>query len=315
MSGPRCLPKVYSGLSPRRAYAFLFFIWMASIYSNGLVNGMRITSLSAPKIADLRDNLILECKFDTGGEQLFAVKWYKDEQEFFRYKPLGSPSEMSFPVAGVHLRGASSNCSRTQCRVVLDHLSRDHSGGTYRCEVSGEAPAFRIASESHNVTAAALPIEDLTIENLQSNYQEGEVITADCISAPSDPAPLLSWYMNGYQALRKYVGEMNSSKPDPQGLIFRSLTIKFVADKKLFPNEGRMELSCRSTLPGISIDAQVIEKVILLKSHNSQTAIKNQKLHWLSSSSNPSRISIPLYTLIITMIVLSTFIRENLLLR
>lgn len=40
--------------------------------------------MSAPLIADPRDDMNLDCHFDMGSEELYAVKWYKDDHEFFR---------------------------------------------------------------------------------------------------------------------------------------------------------------------------------------------------------------------------------------
>lgn len=61
---------------------------------------------------------------------------------------------MSFPVAGVHLVTQGISCGQTRCNVRLQGLTRDHSGGSYRCEISSEAPTFRLASETRNVTVA-----------------------------------------------------------------------------------------------------------------------------------------------------------------
>lgn len=122
--------------------------------------------MSAPRIVDYRQGMGLDCRFDMGEEELYAVKWYKDDQEFFRcrcqvtssasetsdfrYMP---PRQMSvFPVEGVRVDEESTTCGRSMCRVHLKDLTRLHSSGAYRCEVSSEAPTFRLAAESHNVT-------------------------------------------------------------------------------------------------------------------------------------------------------------------
>nr|CAI5855186.1 unnamed protein product [Callosobruchus analis] len=43
--------------------------------------------MDAPSVADPRTDTTLDCQFDMGGEELYAVKWYKDDQEFFRICP------------------------------------------------------------------------------------------------------------------------------------------------------------------------------------------------------------------------------------
>ncbi|GJQ73642.1 hypothetical protein Trydic_g10185, partial [Trypoxylus dichotomus] len=70
------------------------------------------------------------------------------------YMPYQQPHVKTFPVAGVHMLPHETNCGQSRCKVRLTGLTRDHSGGAYRCEVSSDAPAFRLASETHNVTVA-----------------------------------------------------------------------------------------------------------------------------------------------------------------
>ena len=42
----------------------------------------------------------LRCDYNTNGQPIYAVKWYKNSHEFYRYKPgLGKPL-LSFPVDG-----------------------------------------------------------------------------------------------------------------------------------------------------------------------------------------------------------------------
>lgn len=40
--------------------------------------------MSAPRLIDYKDDMELDCHFDMGNEELYAVKWYKDDHEFFR---------------------------------------------------------------------------------------------------------------------------------------------------------------------------------------------------------------------------------------
>lgn len=72
----------------------------------------------------------------------------------YRFKPRPDPHTMSFPVAGVHVVSPESNCIKNHCIVKLQNLSRRNTTGAYRCEISSEAPSFRLASETHNVIVA-----------------------------------------------------------------------------------------------------------------------------------------------------------------
>lgn len=41
--------------------------------------------MKVPVVADVREDMEIECHFDMGVEELYAIKWYKDEKEFFRW--------------------------------------------------------------------------------------------------------------------------------------------------------------------------------------------------------------------------------------
>lgn len=125
-------------------------------------SGLNITKMIAPEIADPRQNKMqLQCHFTMGSEELYAVKWYKDDNEFFRYTPSQPPYVLKFPVSGVKVVTKESVCTRGRCDLVLTELNTKNTTGEYRCEVSSEAPAFRIASRTMNVTVAG---------NKQKNY-------------------------------------------------------------------------------------------------------------------------------------------------
>lgn len=69
----------------------------------------------------------------------------------FRYAPMMNQTKnMMFPVDGVNVQ-SDHICNDKFCIVHLDNLSND-STGSYRCEVSGDAPDFRIVHETSNMT-------------------------------------------------------------------------------------------------------------------------------------------------------------------
>lgn len=71
---------------------------------------------------------------------------------FCRYAPTMESQIMTFQVEGIHItKDPYDDCSKTRCRVTLDNLGIS-STGTYRCEVSGDAPTFRLTYETANMT-------------------------------------------------------------------------------------------------------------------------------------------------------------------
>ncbi|XKL63713.1 hypothetical protein PGB90_006077 [Kerria lacca] len=65
--------------------------------------GLKLTELKIDKHTVRGNTTILECKFDLEGETLYAVKWYKDGNEFYRYLPKDTPHIQVFPLPGVHV--------------------------------------------------------------------------------------------------------------------------------------------------------------------------------------------------------------------
>lgn len=67
------------------------------------VSGQKITELTVPPYVDVRDTATLVCHYKLENTTLNSVKWYKGEQEFFRYTPGMSPPTRTFPTAGISL--------------------------------------------------------------------------------------------------------------------------------------------------------------------------------------------------------------------
>jgi hypothetical protein len=68
-----------------------------------------------------------------------------------RYAPLmPTKQNMIFTVEGIHV-SADHLCNDQFCQIHLDNLSSE-STGAYRCEVSGDAPEFKLSHETSNMT-------------------------------------------------------------------------------------------------------------------------------------------------------------------
>ncbi|XP_025835044.1 uncharacterized protein LOC108735094 [Agrilus planipennis] len=246
--------------------------------------GLKLTNMTIPLVADTRSPMELHCRFDMENEELYAVKWYKDDHEFFRYMPHQQPHKQTFHVPGVHLLSDEWDCSFSHCRLVLSGLSRPHSSGAYRCEISTEAPTFRLASETRNVTVATLPESGPRIEGLQESYIEGETVTANCSSYPSDPAPILTWRINNVEA-SLFTRNNAASEPDQDGLTSRSALLVFQAERKHSQEGDTIELRCETALPGVPLPPRAAVRRISIKSvHQHQQTVNNQQLLWHNSS-------------------------------
>ncbi|XP_055850741.1 uncharacterized protein LOC129915280 [Episyrphus balteatus] len=179
--------------------------WMLLVIIGLTFDGHRVCSLivteiNVPGIVDFRDNVTLSCSYNMAGHTLNSVKWYKDENEFFRYSPMMHPYYMKFPVEGAEVQENKHNCNSSICRIELGALGKK-SSGVYRCEVSGDAPHFKLTTKAANMTVAALPQNNPLISGFHPMYHFDEFVTANCSSDYSSPPAILSWYINGELAL------------------------------------------------------------------------------------------------------------------
>lgn len=65
------------------------------------VPGIRLMEVRIPMHTVREQSARLECHYDLEGEALYAVKWYKDGSEFYRYVPRDNPPAQIFTLPGV----------------------------------------------------------------------------------------------------------------------------------------------------------------------------------------------------------------------
>lgn len=46
---------------------------------------------------------VLYCRYDLEGDRLYSVKWYKDDEEFYRFMPRIDPEKNVFDRPGVRV--------------------------------------------------------------------------------------------------------------------------------------------------------------------------------------------------------------------
>ncbi|XP_070393374.1 uncharacterized protein [Dermacentor albipictus] len=100
--------------------------------------GLRIVSLDVPQRVSVGREALLKCAYDLEGDLLYSVKWYKDDIEFFRYVPSDRPPGQYFEVNGIRV-----DMIRSVNGSVFIRGMDAASEGTYKCEVSADAPSFQ----------------------------------------------------------------------------------------------------------------------------------------------------------------------------
>lgn len=63
--------------------------------------------VEVPDYVRAGDTVELKCKYDLGSDTLYAVKWYKGKNEFYRYTPKERPDKQAFPVQGLQINVSS----------------------------------------------------------------------------------------------------------------------------------------------------------------------------------------------------------------
>lgn len=85
-----------------------------------------------------------------------------------RYTPMDYPNFRQFDQDGVTLGDQRTfNCDKRSCTIALRELSAK-SSGAYRCEISGDAPEFKLASRTANMTVGG---KCLCTAHVQCTYE------------------------------------------------------------------------------------------------------------------------------------------------
>ncbi|GFG30898.1 hypothetical protein Cfor_07082, partial [Coptotermes formosanus] len=68
------------------------------------VLSLKLVRVSVPQYKVRGDPALLECEYELGSDdKLYSVKWYKDNEEFYRYVPRSDPVKHSYRVEGVRV--------------------------------------------------------------------------------------------------------------------------------------------------------------------------------------------------------------------
>ncbi|XP_054258690.1 uncharacterized protein LOC128983427 [Macrosteles quadrilineatus] len=207
---------------------------------------LRDVSLRVPEAVRVGDSLALTCDFSLEQENLYSVKFYQGDTEFYRYLPGETPPTRVFALDGVRVDISRSNSST----VTLGDVHRDMTG-YYKCEVSADAPLFHTGIKSAYVTVVEEPWSVPVLTAEKSKYSLGEKIRANCTSQGGYPLANLTWYINGQQvkhstypsALAQQEVAPGARLDDPDTSVLR---LEVDASLSLF-QDGRLSLRCLST--------------------------------------------------------------------
>ena len=69
-----------------------------------VVRSIQLLQVSVPSVIQAGEGAALLCDVDMEGERIYSVKWYKDNEEFFRYVPRENGNQsIVYNVEGIHV--------------------------------------------------------------------------------------------------------------------------------------------------------------------------------------------------------------------
>ncbi|XP_076310321.1 uncharacterized protein LOC143225204 [Tachypleus tridentatus] len=198
----------------------MIWLWLTVFLIKDL-HGLRLLDLEVPSVVESGDPVWLNCSFDLESDDLYSVKWYKNSLEFYRYLPKEEPRAHKYELPGVYVDLEKSG----ENYVSLSKTDLD-SEGTYRCEVSAEAPSFQTERAERELRTYELPKEDPVMDGIEDGYSPGDVVNVTCVAAPSKPAAVLKWFINDKEAPKNYQKPL--SPITKEKLLGSTLALSFV---------------------------------------------------------------------------------------
>lgn len=210
-----------------------------------MTGGLKWVRVNVPQYRVPGETALLQCDYNLGNDALYAVKWYKEHEEFYRFVPKAHPQANSYKIDGVNV-----DMSKSDSRKVALHSVSWKTSGLYRCEVSAEAPSFASAQSEARMEVVSLPQEDPVISGVESQYQIGDEINLNCTSGRSYPASVLHWYINEQQVVTPTALIQYPQTHHKQGLVSVTLGLRFTLSSRHFLG-GSMRVKCVASVSPI----------------------------------------------------------------
>ncbi|KAG6459894.1 uncharacterized protein LOC115449797 [Manduca sexta] len=240
---------------------------------------LRMVQVSVPTYRVRGQVAQLECDYELGADKLYSVKWYRDNEEFYRYMPKYDPPKHAYKLEGIKVDLQKSDDQR-----VTLHQVTLKSSGLYRCEVSAEAPSFASAAGEGRMEVIYLPREGPRITGNEQENRRGDSLFLNCTSGRSYPAAVLSWDIDGEKVTDPSLLVEYPPIQHSHGLLSAALGLRVPAGRS-------MEVRCTARVAPAWREGS--EAVV----GNSQLADSKEAMLLVRSSSQASTLSVMLLTL------------------
>ncbi|XP_035706102.1 uncharacterized protein LOC110846894 [Folsomia candida] len=216
-----------------------------------MVVGLRLENVTIPRSGSVGGSVTLGCDYHLeSNDTLLSLKFYRDEDEFFRFFPGNKESPIAiFNQPGIHVDlGESFKVLQNRVKFRLKNLDFS-SGGTYRCEISADSPSFRTLHMERNLSIIALPeFPKPVLSGFPAIAQYGDKISSNCTFADSFPSAEITLYLNNNKVTNSDDVELIHYKPLQLG---RRLTTIVGAKFRISPKHFQsrvLQIRCEARL-------------------------------------------------------------------
>ncbi|KAL1491052.1 hypothetical protein ABEB36_011705 [Hypothenemus hampei] len=156
-------------------------------------SSLKSMMIKVPTAVRTGDTVTLKCEYDLEGVLLYSIKWYWNEEEFYRFIPKESPPYQAFPVKSVNINVDLSKSGEND--VVLREVQRQLTGN-YKCEVSADGPLFHTEDMTSHMTVVDLPHGDPMMNIRDTKVEIGKEVNVECSLSGSHPVANITWFIN-----------------------------------------------------------------------------------------------------------------------
>nr|XP_023026619.1 uncharacterized protein LOC111514591 isoform X2 [Leptinotarsa decemlineata] len=169
---------------------FLAFLLMVDLHILE-VSALTNMHIRVPEAVRIGETVTLVCDYDLESAALYTIKWYRNDEEFYRFVPKESPPSQTFDVPNINVDMHKSNTRE----VTLTNVERD-TAGEFKCEVTADAPLFHTDIRMAKLLVAEIPEDGPVLKVEIQKITPGAELKANCTTPGSYPAMNVSWYIN-----------------------------------------------------------------------------------------------------------------------
>ncbi|KAH7932402.1 hypothetical protein HPB51_029310 [Rhipicephalus microplus] len=197
-------------------------------------SALRLLKVKAPPTVLYGGVAKLDCQYDLGSDTLYAAKWFKDGNEFYRYRP--GVGVTTFPLQGITVNE-----------------------GQLQTMSTGPAVLLQCAPLGLNITGCRLLY--------RRRYRAADTVNLNCTSGKSKPAPVLRWFINGALVTDSKSQSDLTTVRHSDGFDTVSRRLRFVVTEDFFDESEDIKVKCEVSVPGVYVMSD--EKVLLEKPQDS----------------------------------------------